>query len=256
MAKEGYGQHLAQCYDMLNDEIDSAEWADFYEKCFEKYTDLKVKHICEMACGTGSLALELGDRGYGVTAFDLSCEMLTEADAKMMRCNVKNVLFTQQDMRNFKVYTKVEAVVCMLDSLNCLPDNTAMTEALSSAFDALAPGGLFVFDVNSKYKFENVYANNAYILEGHGVFLGWQNFYNKKTRVCDMELNFFIEDLHGKYDCRFETVREKMYTRRTLDKLVRSVGFEVCDCVSDFDFSPADENADERLFYICKKPEI
>ena len=78
----GYGKYLSETYDTLNSDIDYEKWADFYETCFEKYAGVKVKHICEMACGTGSMAVIFGKRGYNVTAFDLSEDMLTLADKR------------------------------------------------------------------------------------------------------------------------------------------------------------------------------
>lgn len=256
MANEEYGKYLSETYDVLNSDIDCSEWADFYEKCFEKYADIKIRHICEMACGTGSMAIELSARGYGITAFDLSCDMLTAADKKMTDAGAKNIRFTQQDMRSFKVYSKADAVICMLDSLNCLPDSTALSEAFESAYNALNSGGVFVFDINSKYKFENVYSDNAYILEDEGVLLAWQNFYNPKTKKCDMYLTFFIEDEDGRYMRFDERNKQKMHSVRTVNKLLEEAGFEICGTVSDFDFSDADEKRDERIFYICRKAKM
>ena len=82
MKTEEYGKYLSQTYDFLNTDINYAEWADFYCECFRKYSQVPVKNICEMACGTGNMALELQKRGYSVTAFDLSEHMLTVADKK------------------------------------------------------------------------------------------------------------------------------------------------------------------------------
>lgn len=253
MASTGYGRYLSETYDALNTDIQYSEWADFYEKCFEKYASVKVKNICEMACGTGNMAILLANRGYNVTAFDLSEDMLTVADRKMFDEGVQNLRFTRQDMCTFKVYSKVQGIVCMLDSINCLLDNDSVFNAFESANAALDDGGVFVFDVNSKYKFENVYSDNAYVLEEENVLLAWQNFYNKKTKKCDLYLTFFLEDEDGRYTRFDEHNKQKMHTVKVLDKLLDKAGFNVEAKVSGFDFAEADENRDERIFYICTK---
>lgn len=253
MAGGGYGKYLSETYDILSTDIDYEAWADFYEKCFEKYGKAKVKHICEMACGTGSMAIILGKRGYSVTAFDLSEDMLTLADKKTFDENLSNVRFTLQDMCDFKVYSKAQGIICMLDSINCLKDNASVKSAFECAYDALDDGGVFVFDVNSKYKFENIYGDNAYILEEDGILLAWQNFYNKNTKKCDLYLSFFLEDEDGRYTRFDEKNVQKMHTVKTLDRLLCETGFKVEAVVSDFDFTEADEKRDERIYYICTK---
>lgn len=253
MRTEEYGKYLSQTYDFLNTDIDYAEWADFYKACFEKYGPGQIKNVCEMACGTGNMALEMQKRGYSVTAFDLSEFMLTVADKKAFDKGVSGIRFTMQDMRSFKVYTKAQAVICMLDSINCLMDTESVLSTFESVFEALCEGGVFIFDVNSKYKFENVYSDNAYILEDEKIMLAWQNFYNPKSKKCDLYLNFFLEEEDGRYTRVDEHIKQRMYTVRSLDNLLKKAGFEIQCKVSGFDFKEADENTDERIFYICKK---
>ena len=251
---EAYGIYLARCYDTLNADIDYAAWAAFYRAAFAKYApDLPVKHICEMACGSGSLSLELAKHGCSVTAFDLSEDMLVIADKKVRDAGVDTVRFTLQDMRFFRVYTKADACICMLDSLNCLSDASGVAETFARAYNALNDGGLFIFDVNSRHKFETVYADNAYILEDEHVLLAWQNFYHPSTKRCDLYLTFFLEGEDGRYDRFDEEMRQRMYPVRTLKKLLAEAGFTTLDIVSDFGFTPGDEDTDDRLFFICRK---
>lgn len=60
MRINGYGRYLSEAYDSLNTDVDYKKWADFYEDCFRKYSQKPVRRVCEMACGTGSMAIELG----------------------------------------------------------------------------------------------------------------------------------------------------------------------------------------------------
>lgn len=247
-----YGPALAGTYDRLNDGVDYAGWADFVEACIRRYSDIPVKKVCEAACGTGSMACELARRGYEVTASDLSAEMLTAAEAKARRMAL-SVRFVLQDMRRLKMYDEKDLCLCTLDGINYLLQREDLIAAFSAAAAALKPGGLFLFDVNSKYKFETVYAENAYVLESDGVFCAWENRYRKTTRLCDFYLTIFTEGKNGTYHRTDEHQRERMYTMRQLAAAAAETGFSLCLAASDFDFTPADETRDERLYYILKK---
>ncbi len=253
MKTNEYGKYLSEAYDILETDVNYEEWAEFYLACMQKFTGKKPVHVCDMACGTGKLSVALDKRGCKVTAFDLSEEMLTLADKRAREEDAGNVRFTRQDLRDFRVYTPAELCVCMMDGINCLGTPTDVSSAFESVRRALTDGGIFVFDVNSRHKFEETYGENAYLLENDNVFLAWQNFYEPSAKKCDMYLTFFIENKDGKYERFDESIRERMYPAKTLDRLLDRAGFDVLCRTSDFDFTPADETACDRIFYICRK---
>ncbi len=247
-----YGNTMASVYDALNDVIDTSAWADFICNIIEKYSDIPVSRICEIACGTGSMAIEMSKRGYDVTASDLSLEMLTEAEHKA-RNEDASIRFVSADMRNFSLYTKADAILCLLDSMNYLTKPADFSATLSSVYKNLAEGGLFIFDVNSKKKFEIIYGDNAYVIENEGVLCAWQNFYNPKTKICDFYLSIFTEDEDGRYERTDEHQRERMYTTRSIKKMLADNGFELCSIFSDYDFTEGNEETSERLYIAAKK---
>ncbi len=240
-------------YDTLNGDIDYESWADFIEECFKRFAKIPIKHISEIACGTGTMSCLLSKRGYSVTASDLSEDMLSFADVKAQKEKCKNLIFTCQDMRTFKDSSMAQGVVCLLDSLNCLTTPKDVKICFESVNNALDKGGVFVFDVNSKYKFENVYSDNAYVLEDEGVVCAWQNFYNEKTKICDFYLTFFLEQQNGLYQRQDEQLKERMYTQKSLEKYLNECGFEICGVYSDFEFNNACEMCDERLYFVAVK---
>lgn len=253
MKTEEYGKCLSDVYDALNGDIDYNSWADFLEKCFEKYCKQKVSHVCEIACGTGTMSVELEKRGYRLTSSDLSERMLCVADNKARNAGCKNIVFTKQNMCSFTTASKAQAVICLLDSVNCLTGAQQVKQCFESANKVLSDGGIFLFDVNSKQKFEKVYADNAYVLENDGVLCAWQNEYNAKNKICKFYLSFFVENNDGSYERYDELIREKMYTQKTLKKYLDECGFDVVGVFCDFDFENADENKDERLYFVAVK---
>jgi len=253
LSNESYGEAMSESYDSLNSDIDYSAWADFLCDCMERFAKIEVKHICEIACGTGKMSTLLSKRGYKVTASDLSEEMLCLAENRAREENCRNLTLTKQDMRSFTAANKAQAVVCLLDSVNCLLKPSDVKMCFESAAKILDDGGVFLFDVNSKYKFENVYSDNAYVLEDDNVLCAWENYYNEKTHICDFYLSFFKERNNGLYERNDEHRRERMYTKRSLEKYLSESGFEVCGVFSDFDFSKGDEAKDERLYFAAIK---
>jgi 2-polyprenyl-3-methyl-5-hydroxy-6-metoxy-1,4-benzoquinol methylase len=60
---------LAQYYDKLNYNADYKKVADYIEDIFRLY-DKRPELVLDLACGTGSLTLELARRGYDMTGLD------------------------------------------------------------------------------------------------------------------------------------------------------------------------------------------
>ena len=114
---------IASVYDNINSEIDYSAWADFIEKCFQRYLTVKPELVLDLACGTGSMTLELHTRGYDMIGADISENMLSQAYEKAYDREINGVLFLKQDMRTFELYGTVKAALCCLDSFNYLTED-------------------------------------------------------------------------------------------------------------------------------------
>ena len=243
---------LAPVYDKLNADIDYAAWADFIERQFALYAERSPVSILDLACGTGSMTVELARRGYDMTGIDLSDDMLAVARKK---CDVErfrhSVLLLSQDMSSFELYGTVDAIVCCLDSLNYLTKKDALYRTFAHAHNYLEPDGLFIFDMNAPVKFERVYADNSYVLEDEGIFCAWQNYYNSKSKLCDFYLSIFAENEDGTWTRFDEQQREKCWSLRTIKALLDETGFELCALTSDFDGSSVDDNT-ERWYFVVR----
>ncbi len=218
---------LAPFYDALNQEVDYQGMLSYFEKQFDTYMPKRPLRILDLACGTGSMALTMAKAGYYVTGLDLSCEMLSVAQQRIDRSYLhKKIMLTMQDMTCFDVGAGYDAVVCTLDGINHLPSPVAVEKCFCAVREALNEGGLFLFDVNSLYKFTHIFADEAYTMETEGAYCVWQNDYHKKSGICDFYINLFVEDSDGRY-IRYEDVeREKYYSLTTLKRLLNRCGFE------------------------------
>ena len=158
-------------------------------------------------------------------------------------------------MRRFELYGTVGAVVCCLDSLNYLIEDGDLAECFACVHNYLDPNGLFVFDVNTPYKFQNIYADNAYILEdtvdGAPVYCGWQNDYDAESGICGFCLSVFRER-DGVYVREDEEQHERCYTKKQITETLEACGFEVVGTYSGYAFEQPQENT-ERWYFAARK---
>ena len=112
--------------------------------------------MLDLACGTGSLSLEMAKLGYDVIGVDGSCEMLSEAMGKKAESGL-DVLFLCQQMEELDLYGTVDLVTCTLDSLNYITSTKELSSVFALVNNFLEEGGIFVFDLNTEYKFCNIW---------------------------------------------------------------------------------------------------
>ena len=243
---------IARVYDELNKDIDYVTWADFIEKCFSRFLTTRPELVLDLACGTGRMTGELARRGYDMIGVDGSPDMLSEAYEKN---GGERILYLLQDMREFELYGTVGAVISCLDSINYLVEAGDLEKTFGCVHNYLDPDGLFLFDVNTPYKFKEIYGNNAYILEdendGSAVFCGWQNEFDEKSGICDFYLSLFEEDDNGSYIRSDEHQRERMYDMKELEATLIKSGFELLGVFSDYSFGTPDEKC-ERWYVAAK----
>ena len=257
---------IAGVYDKINSGVNYDTWAARAEELFLKYMNEKPELLLDLACGTGRMSLSLSKMGYDVIGVDASPEMLARAadsvydaiDEGILSEDARRPLFLCQTMTDFELYGTVGAVLCCLDSLNYLTCDGELEKCFSLVHNYLDPSGLFIFDVNTPYKFERVYGENAYVYdiekgengEG-GSFCVWQNFYDKESRICDFYLTVFEEDEDGKYVRSDEDQRERCYSMDELSSALKNAGFELLEVSADL--SGGELKEDSCRWHFCAR---
>lgn len=247
---------IAPLYDKVNGELDYSAWADFIEENIRRYNpNMNTELVLDLGCGTGRMTLELARRGYDMTGVDLSPEMLDLARNAACREGLSDkMLWLLQNITEFELYGTVELTVSCLDTINHLTSPKELKQCLSLVHNYLVPDGLFLFDINGKRKFEEIYADNAYVMEEDGAVCVWQNSYNPSTKLCDFYITLFEEGEDGRYERCDEVETERMYTLRSVKSALAECGFEFIGAYSDFNFTEATDSS-ERIYITarCKK---
>lgn len=241
---------FADVYDRLTHDIPYTKWADYLQSAFLKFNQ-NPNLILELGCGTGSMAIELKKRGYDIIALDKSSDMLAKAYEKSKEQNL-DILFINQDMRNFELYGTVDAVICLLDSINYLSSLTDLKKVFKLVNNYLNPSGLFIFDVNSPYKLSKVLGNNVFFELDDDISWIWNNTYNSKKRYATFDLTFFVKSKDGLYERFDETHKERAFTKSEIKKAIEYAGLELVGCYGELTFK-APSPKEERIFYIARK---
>lgn len=243
-----YGK-FAGIYDDLMTDFDYEEWFNYIEDILRK-NNVKPKNILEMACGTGNLSYYLGKKGYDLTCFDLSADMLSRADEKLSSFN--NVRLLNQNMIDFNIYEKFDCILSICDSINYITEKDDLLETFKNVYNHLEDDGIFIFDINSFYKLKYIIGNNTFVEDREDIFYSWENYFDEEDNICEFYLTFFFSE-DGKNFQRFdEDHLEKAYKVDEIVDLLKEAGFEDIEYFEAFGFEkPVEET--ERINFVVKK---
>ncbi len=238
---------IASCYDRFNS-AGYEEYLAFFELMIKRFSDIPVKEVLDLGCGTGKLTRLLAEKGFDLSAVDGSEEMLSEA---AVNCDGLGVALSCQDMRDFELYGTVQASLCTYDCINYLLSERDVEDCFSLVNNYTEKGGIFVFDVNTPYRYEHVFGDKAYVYEDKGNMLVWQNSYNKKSGYCDFYLSYFERQRGGAYLRGDDVQRQRRYLIPRIKAMLCRCGFEVCAVYGDTSCGEFTENS-EKAYIVAK----
>lgn len=238
---------LAGSYDLLTTDVDYSKWADYVEWHFGRQS-APVHSVAELACGTGSLTRILAERGYQMTAIDLSPDMLSIAAQK---CEELPVQFLCQDMSRLRLLEPVDAVVCCLDSVNYVTRPAALQRAFQRVFRCLKPGGLFLFDAKTPLALESA-DGQIYLDETEDVLCVWRGEYSVRRRICGYGIDLFLRREDGAWDRESEYHEEYAYTPDELERYLSDAGFLYVKRYGNLK-KRGPREGEERVFFAARK---
>ncbi|MDD2956400.1 MAG: methyltransferase domain-containing protein [Oscillospiraceae bacterium] len=244
----GYAS-FARYYDRLTENVEYRSRAEYFARLFQRYCP-QPGLVLDLACGTGSLTVELADMGYEMIGVDGSAEMLSAAMAKTGARGL-SVLYLCQDMTELDLYGTVGAALCTLDSVNHITSLEELREVFRRVSLFTEPGGVFFFDANTPYKHREILADNAYIYDFDGLYCGWQNAYDPADGSVNIRLDFFSKGKNG-WLREQEEFSERAYSARELEELLAETGFELLAVYGDDTMEPPVETT-QRWVYAARK---
>lgn len=217
---------FAAVYDTFMDNIPYEEWKSYLKELLKEY-GVQDGLVLDLGCGTGTMTELLAADGYDMIGVDNSEEMLEIAREKQIKSG-HEILYLLQDMREFELYGTVGAVFSICDSLNYITEPEELRQVFRWVNNYLDPGGIFIFDFNTEYKYREVLGNQVIAEDRDECSFIWENYYNHTSMINEYELTLFVHEdeeasLYRKYQ---ESHFQKAYTLREMRGLLEKAGLK------------------------------
>ncbi len=242
--------NFSRFYDLLTDNVEYEKRADYFCRLLS-LCGIDGGILLDLACGTGSISVEMAKKGFDVIGVDSSIGMLNAARQKTYESG-EQILLLNQSMDDIDLFGTVDCAVCVLDSINHLADENQVKRTFEKVSLFMNPGGAFAFDVNTLYKHKNVLADNTFVYDLDELYCVWQNNFNAADGSVDISLDFFEED-DGAYYRSYESFTEKAYDLADIEKWLEEAGFEVVGIFDDMTTEKAHPETERAVFLAKKK---
>ncbi|MBE6960093.1 MAG: class I SAM-dependent methyltransferase [Ruminococcaceae bacterium] len=242
---------LAVSYDRLTNDVDYAAVVEFYEKILEQ-EGLEPRTAVDLACGTGSVALLLAQRGLLITAVDMSEDMLSVAWSKAQELDNPPV-FVCQKLQKLRLPRGVDLAVCALDSMDYITEPADCAEAIRRVYKALNPGGIFIFDVNTPEKLKAM-DGQVFLDEDEDVYCVWRGEFDEAANICSYGMDLFQRQ-GDVWHRSFEEHREYAYSADMLVDYLKKAGFTNIRVYGDRRLEKPDDR-DLRIYIKARKGRV
>ena len=163
-----------------------------------------------------------------------------------------DILYLCQDMRAFELYGTVRAVVSTCDTMNYLLTRSDFIQTVRLVNNYLDPGGLFIFDLNTLYKFREVMGNTTIAESGEDASFIWDNFFAEETGRNEYDLTLFIRREDGLFERQIEVHEEQGYTTEEVMGFLAAGGMEFVR-VFDADTGGEPTDTSEKIFFVARE---
>lgn len=216
---------FASVYDKFMDNTPYIQWCDNILTTLKEY-GIQDGLVLDLGCGTGSLTELMAEHGFDMIGVDSSEEMLNIANRKRIQSG-HDILYLNQDMREFELYGTVRAVISICDSLNYLLEDEDMIACFKLVNNYLDPNGIFFFDFNTNYKYETVIGNTVIAENREDCSFIWENFYDPEELINEYDLTIFVREEEDQPEMfrRFqETHFQRGYTIEEMHHFIEEAG--------------------------------
>ncbi len=238
---------IAPYYDSLMIGVPYHVWADYVAQLAElaRRPITVGERLLDLATGTGSVALQFAARGCIVTGIDRSRPMLAQAQRKAAERGL-DVRFLCHDLSSFDLPPEFEHALCLYDSLNYILDPASLKQAFANTREALRPGGVFIFDLNTVHALEaELFTQKS--IEGAVVEYRWKSNYDPRTRISRIRMSFRISATGEE----FTVIHlQRGYTDDEVRQLMHTAGFQNVEAYEAYRTAPPTPDSD-RVFYIA-----
>ena len=241
-----YGE-FAYFYDEFNDDANYDALFHHVLRNLQKY-GVQEGIVADLGCGTGDLSLRLSAAGYDMICVDLSEDMLSVLREKAEGAGIESLLLLQQDLTKLDLFGTVKGMVSTFDTFNHLGDFAVFKKALARAALFIESGGVFIFDVNTPYKHEQILANNTFVLQAEDARCVWNNRYESALSRTHITITITYT---GEKNAITESFYEYYFSIEQLKEACEAAQLEIVEICDGESFT--DLHEDTQRYLICAR---
>lgn len=269
---DAYGD-FAYVYDEFMDNTPYEQWCEYLCESINKYGVSKPERetkdvweknvtqkdvleseknlVVDLGCGTGTLTQMLYKMGYDMIGVDNSQEMLSVAMEKRDR-EGSHILYLLQDMRELELYSTVGTILSVCDSINYILDEEELLEVFQLVNNYLYPGGLFIFDFNTVFKYSEVIGDVTIAENRENCSFIWENYYHEEEEINEYDLTVFVQEEDGRFKRFQENHYQRGYRPETICALLEEAGLELME-ILDADTRGPVKPESERIYVVARE---
>ena len=256
-------EDFAYVYDEFMDATPYEEWCERIHTLITRYgvskperdaegiLDSERNLVLDLGCGTGTLTEMLYQKGYDMIGVDNSESMLGVAMEKRAFSG-DEILYLLQDMRELELYSTVGTVVSVCDSVNYILEEKELLEVFSLVNNYLYPGGIFIFDFNTEYKYHEVIGDTTIAENREDCSFIWENYYDPEEGLNEYDLTVFVREEDDRFRKFTETHFQRGYTVEQMTALITQAGMTLVE-VMDADTGLTPTSTSERIYIVARE---
>ncbi|MBQ9358545.1 MAG: class I SAM-dependent methyltransferase [Abditibacteriota bacterium] len=237
-------QDLPLIYDRVMSGVPYSYWLEYLQGLFERYS-FRPRTLLDVACGTGTMTKAFADAGIEAAGVDISPGMIDCARSKY-----PGLEFVCADAAEFDMGRQFDCAVSLFDSLNYVTERDRLQQVFCRVEEHLAPGGYFIFDMNTIYALSAGLFRQA-DLEDWPRYI-WTPSWDPKTRLCSVDMVFETREPDGSIRQFRETHVQKGYRQKEMINMLENASLTF---VEDFDAysTRKTHKRSDRIFYVARK---
>ncbi|MDD7333383.1 MAG: class I SAM-dependent methyltransferase [Lachnospiraceae bacterium] len=240
---------FAQVYDLFMDNVPYEEWGAFLQEQLAAH-GIEDGVVLELGCGTGRMTRIMAAYGYDMIGVDNAIDMLSLAMAEEEADS--GILYLLQDMQELSLNGTVRAIYSACDCMNYILEEEGLLQVFCHVREFLDENGIFLFDMNTPYKYRELLAENTFAENrSEGSFI-WENYFDDNEKINEYDLTLFIRNEDGLFEKYEETHYQRSYEMEQVRSLLEKAGLTVLGIYDAYTDSPLMEES-ERAMFIAKK---
>lgn len=254
---------FANVYDTFMDNVPYDEWTSYLVGLLKEY-GIENQLVLELGCGTGSMTRRLANAGYDMIGIDYSEDMLEIARDKDMEAGYTfdQILYLNQDMREFELFGTVAAVVSICDSMNYITTKEDLKKVFQLVNNYLDTNGIFIFDLNTVHKYRDILGETTIAENREDTSFIWENYYDAQEMINQYDITIYkktdieVEDEQDCYQTLYERLEETHYQRAyeidEVIQLLEEAGMEFVTAYDACTKNPPNDQS-ERVYVIARE---